>query len=142
LPVPGDLAAGVPVPQRGPEQLGEDTSPAANAYRDRLREQFTERFNEHAAVQAELDAPIALREKLYAAFDIHCLFRQEANQATVWATITDTTPAIINALLTDPRTDTAAPVPYADLQAAAITAENAHIPGSARIPPPAGAGPG
>jgi hypothetical protein len=56
LPVPGDLAAGVPVPQRGPEQLGDDTSPAANAYRDRIREQFTERFNEHAAVQAELDA--------------------------------------------------------------------------------------
>ena len=38
------------------EQLGDDKSPAACAMRDRIREQFTDRYNEHAAVKAELDA--------------------------------------------------------------------------------------
>jgi hypothetical protein len=38
------------------EQLGDDQSPAANAMRARIREQFTERYNEHTAVKAELDA--------------------------------------------------------------------------------------
>jgi hypothetical protein len=135
------------------EQLGDDTSPAANAYRDRIREQFTERYNEHTAVKAELealtasipavndptlldelpyapgllqDAPAAIREALYAAFDIQCLYRPEAGQVTIWATITDTTPGIIAALTADPRTDsdtdatTPAPATYADLRAAAI----------------------
>jgi site-specific DNA recombinase len=137
------------------EQLGDDTSPAANAYRDRIREQFTERYNEHAAVEAELDAltagpapvindptlldelpyapgllaeaPTALRETLYAAFDIHCLYRHNAEQITIWATLTDTTPHIINAIATDPRTDNITPATsYADLQDAAIAAVSAH----------------
>ena len=137
------------------EQLGDDTSPAACAMRDRIREQFTERYNEHTAVKAELDAltadtapivndpalldelpyapgllgeaPAAIREALYAAFDIQCLYRQDAGQVTIWATITDTTPGIITALIADPRTDTGtaastpAPTLFADLQAAAIT---------------------
>ena len=87
------------------EQLGDDKTPAANAMRDRIREQFTERYNEHAAVKAELDAltasipavndpalleelpyapglladaPDIIREALYAAFDVQCLYRQEA----------------------------------------------------------------
>ena len=38
------------------EQLGDDKSPAACAMRDRIREQFTDRYNEHTAVKAELDA--------------------------------------------------------------------------------------
>ena len=144
------------------EQLGDDTSPAANAYRDRIREQFTERYNEQAAIQAELDAltagpapalndpalldelpyapslladaPATIRETLYAAFDIQCLYRQDTSQVTIWTTITDTTPAIIAALLTDPRTDsdsdtaasTPPPAPFVDLQSAVITAESAH----------------
>ena len=115
------------------EQLGDDTSPAANAMRDRIREQFTDRYNEHAAVKAELDAltaetapavndpalldelpyapglladaPDAIREALYAAFDIQCLYRHDVGQVTIWATITDTTPGIIAALTADPRTD-------------------------------------
>src|ERR1017187_5883402 len=37
------------------EQLGDDTTPAANAMRDRIREQFTERYNEHTAIKTELD---------------------------------------------------------------------------------------
>jgi hypothetical protein len=123
--------------------------------RDRIREQFTERYNEHTAVKAELDAltadtapavndpalldelpyapgllgdaPAAIREALYAAFDIQCLYRHDAGQVTIWATITDTTPGIITALTADPRTDTGtaartpAPTLFADLQAAAIT---------------------
>jgi site-specific DNA recombinase len=145
------------------EQLGDDKSAAACAMRDRIREQFTDRYNEHAAVKAELDAltagpapavndptlldelpyaprllaeaPDTIREALYAAFDIQCLYRQEAGQVTIWATITDTTPGIITALTTDPRTDadttasTPAPTLYADLQAAAIGAVSAHDDG-------------
>ena len=140
------------------EQLGDDTRPAANAMRDRIREQFTERYNEHTAITAELDAltasipavndpalldelpyapgllaqaPDALRETLYAAFDIQCLYRQDASQVTIWATITDTTPGIIAALTADPRTDsdtdatTPAPATFADLRAAAMTPETA-----------------
>src|ERR1035441_4069181 len=49
------------------------------------------------------DAPAAIREALCAAFDIQCLYRHEAGQATIWAT-TDTTPGIITALTADPRT--------------------------------------
>ena len=130
------------------EQLGDDKTPAACALRDRIREQFTERYNEHTAVKAELDAltasipavndptlldelpyvpgllaeaPATIREALYAAFDIQCLYRQDAGQVTIWATITDTTPGIIAALTADPRTDsdtdTSAPAPtlFADL---------------------------
>ena len=82
---------------------------------------------------AEQYAPATIRETLYAAFDIQCLYRQDTSQVTIWATITDTTPAIIAALLTDPRTDsdtaasTPPPAPFADLQSAAIAAEIAHI---------------
>jgi Recombinase len=122
------------------EQLGDDKSPAASAMRDRIREQFTERYDEHAAVTAELDAltasipavndptlldelpyapgllpdaPDTIREALYAAFDIQCLYRQNAGQVTIWATITDTTPGIVTALTADPRadSDTAASTP-------------------------------
>ena len=63
--------------------------------------------------------------------DVQCLYRQDAGQVTIWATITDTTPGIIAALTADPRTDgdTAASTPppalFADLQAAAITPETA-----------------
>jgi hypothetical protein len=137
------------------EQLGDDKSPAACAMRDRIREQFTERYDKHAAIMAELDAltasipaindptlldelpyapglltaaPDTIREALYAAFDIECLYRYDAGQVTIWATITDTTPGIITALTTDPRTgsDTpSAPNLLADLQAAAITPRTA-----------------
>ncbi len=137
------------------EQLGDDRSPAANAYRDRIREQFTDRYNEQAAITAELDAltadtgaaindpalldelpyapgllpdaPDTIREALYAAFDIQCLYREDKDQVTIWATITDTTPGIIQALTADPRTDndiaasTPAPALFADLKAAVIT---------------------
>jgi site-specific DNA recombinase len=114
------------------EQLGTDTTPAANAYRDRIRDQFTARYDDKTAAQTELDtltaaqppatdpalldelpyapallnqAPADLRARIYAAFQIHALYRAEPHQATITATITDHTPAIIAALLNDPRTD-------------------------------------
>ena len=65
------------------------------------------------------EAPDAIREALYAAFDIQCLYRQDAGQVTIWATITDATPGIITALTTDPRTDT---------DTAASTSAPQHLP--------------
>ena len=118
--------------------------------------QFTDRYNEHAAITAALDALTAgpapavndptlldelpyapglfaeaqdtVREALYAAFDIQCLYRQDAGQVTIWATITDTTPGIITALTTDTDTTASTPAPtlYADLQAALIRAVTDH----------------
>ena len=167
-----DKLARIQTAQRGlmtqAEQLGDDMSPAANAMRDRIREQFTDRYNEHAAVKAELDAltadpapalndpalldelpyapglladaPDTIREALYAAFDIQCLYRQDAGQVTIWATITDTTPGIITALTAHPRTDTdtdtdtdTPPALFADLQAATIRAVSARDNGRTRV---------
>jgi hypothetical protein len=51
------------------------------------------------------DAPEDIKAKFYAAFDIQVLYRAPIKQATIWATITPTTPAIIAALTTNPRTD-------------------------------------
>ena len=88
--------------------------------RDRIQEQFTERYSEHPAVKAELDAltvdtaaavndptlldelpyargllaeaPVTIREALYAAFDIQCLYRQDACQVTIWGPPSPTLP--------------------------------------------------
>jgi hypothetical protein len=49
-------------------------------------------------------APDRIKEAIYAAFDIHALYRHDQHQVTIWATITPATPATI-ALITDPRTD-------------------------------------
>jgi site-specific DNA recombinase len=114
------------------EQLGDDNTPAARAYRDRIRDQFNQRYEQRTAAQAELDqltaaappvedpslitelpraaqlladAPPELRARLYAAFQVHVLYRAAMHQATIRATITDATPAIIQALLNDARTD-------------------------------------
>jgi hypothetical protein len=112
--------------------LGDRQDPAARAQRDRIDEQFTARYDEHAAAKAELEeltasqsvaddpslidelpyapgllpgAPAELRARLYAAFQVHAFYRAQLNQATIRATITDQTPGIIQALLTDLRTD-------------------------------------
>jgi hypothetical protein len=50
-------------------------------------------------------APDDLRERLAAAFGLQAIYRQDTRQATLVLTITDTTPAIIQAILTDPRID-------------------------------------
>jgi len=114
------------------EQLGSDDSPAANAYRQRIRDQFTQRYDERAAAEHELNrltaaqppaedpsliaelpravellnaAPADIRARLYAAFQIHVLYRAPMHTATITATITHATPGIITALLQDIRTD-------------------------------------
>lgn len=102
------------------ERLGSDTSPAADAMRQRITDQFTDRYNQAKTLQAELDelaaaqppeddpslidelpyaaaafatAPDPIKAKLYAAFNVQVLYRQEKRQATIWATITTATPA-------------------------------------------------
>ena len=114
------------------EHLGDAQTPAAIAQRDRINEQFTVRFDEQAAAKAELEiltadqpaaedpalidelpyapgllagAPAELRARIYAAFRVHALYRARQHQATITATITDQTPGIIRALITDARTD-------------------------------------
>jgi hypothetical protein len=52
-----------------------------------------------------------LIEQLLAALNVECLFRKDDNQASIWVTITDTTPATITALLADPRADHNQPDP-------------------------------
>jgi site-specific DNA recombinase len=114
------------------EQLGSDDSPASNAYRQRIRDQFTQRYDQRTTAQAELDqltaerppaedpsliaelpraaelldqAPADIRARIYGAFQVHVLYRAPMHQATITATITDATPGIIAALLADARTD-------------------------------------
>jgi site-specific DNA recombinase len=116
------------------DQAG-DTSPAAAAYRARIRirQTFKDIYDQRTAAQAVLDAllaapatendptlldelpyaagflasaPDTVREQLYAALDLYCLYRADKNQATIWVTLTGNTPGIIKALLADPRTDT------------------------------------
>jgi hypothetical protein len=61
-------------------------------------------FDELPHLASQLaDAPAALVEALLNALDIQVLYRPEQHQATIWATLTDTTPATITALLGDPR---------------------------------------
>jgi len=50
-------------------------------------------------------APTDLRARVYAAFDVHALYRAEMNQATITAKVTDATPQLTQALLDDLRTD-------------------------------------
>jgi hypothetical protein len=107
------------------ERLGGDTSPAAEAMRQRITSQFTDRYNQARDLQARLDdlqaaqppaddpslldelpyaaasladLPDDLKAKLYAAFGIQVLYRAHKGQATIWATITDATPGIVAAL--------------------------------------------
>jgi hypothetical protein len=114
------------------ETLGTDTSPATTAYRTRIRERFTQLYNQRTQAETELaaltattpdtpdptlldelpyaaahlaEAPDHIRERLYAALDIQALYRHDKKQVTIWATITDATPHAIRQLLTDPRTD-------------------------------------
>jgi hypothetical protein len=50
-------------------------------------------------------APDDLRERLAAAFGMQAVYRQDTRQATIVLAITDTTPAIIDAIRADPRID-------------------------------------
>jgi hypothetical protein len=136
------------------ERLGNDATPAADAMRQRITDQFTARYDEAKTLQAELDqiqadqpaeddpalldelpyaaaafttAPENLKAKIYAAFDIQVLYRAPIKQATIWATITPTTPGIITALTTDPRTDN--DTAYGNLTTAPISTDTALLAG-------------
>ena len=114
------------------EQLGTDTSPATQAYRARIRTRHAEYHDQRTSYEQQLtalqatapqgndpalldelpqaaalfdQAPAHIKEQLYDAFDIQVLYRDSQQQATIWATITDTTPQAITDLLADPRTD-------------------------------------
>ena len=114
------------------EQLGADDSPATRAYRARIRERHAQHHNDRMSYEQQLtalqatapqasdpalldelpqaaalfdQAPEHIKEQLCAAFDIQVLYRDDRQQATIWATITDTTPQAIADLLADPRTD-------------------------------------
>ena len=76
-------------------------------------------------------------EALISALDIQILYRPEQDQATIWATLTDTTPATITTLLSDPRVtatqtsprqpaETGTPAPNAELAQGPITTRTAH----------------
>ena len=70
-----------------------------------------------------------LQELIAAAFDIQCVYRPEIKQAIIVLTITDTTPGIIDAILTDPRTDhgsdaATSTAAFGDMAHAARAAEN------------------
>jgi site-specific DNA recombinase len=119
------------------EQLGRDTSPAAQAYRARIRARNADLYAERTTIEAKLaeletaappdndpglldqlptaarvlaDAPDRIKAALLAAFQIQALYNKDTNQITIWATLTEDTPRTIAALLEDPRTgnDTAA----------------------------------
>jgi len=114
------------------ETAADPADPAAQAYRARIRARYAELYDERtrtetalaaaeaATAQADdpalLDelplagdivtaAPDRIKEAIYAAFDIHTLYRHDQHQVTIWATITPATPATIAALIEDPRTD-------------------------------------
>jgi hypothetical protein len=107
------------------ERLGSDTSPAVDAIRQRITDQFTERYNQAKTLQAELEtteaaqppaqdpqpprrAPLPGRHphrrtrppqaKLYAAFDVQVLYRAHKKQTTIRATITSSIPRIVAVL--------------------------------------------
>jgi hypothetical protein len=100
---------------------------AAGAYRARIRQRFTDLHTERETIDQQLaaleadttpasdprlidllpeiagnlaDLPAEIQAELFAAFDIHILWNPPMRQATFNATITDTTPGIITALLT------------------------------------------
>ena len=50
-------------------------------------------------------APDRIKEAIYAAFDIHALYRHDQHQVTIWSTITAAALETIAALTDDPRPD-------------------------------------
>ena len=135
------------------EELGADTSPAASAYRARIRARNADWHDKRETAETQLaelentpvpdtdptlldelpyltrhlaDAPPELLAQLIDALDIQCLYRKDKNQVTIWATITPATPATITALLTDPRTDPAPAQPVSSLEQGHISPKSTH----------------
>jgi hypothetical protein len=76
------------------------------------------------------DAPAHLVAALLDALDIQVLYRPEQQQATIWATLTDTTPRTITVLLSDPRVAASIPAPRrpAETSTEAIISDSAQSP--------------
>jgi hypothetical protein len=76
-------------------------------------------------------APDPVKEALYAALGIQCVYRPAIKQVTIRATLTNSTPGIVAALLADPRTgsdNTNEPAdPFDESNTAAITTETPNI---------------
>jgi len=114
------------------QELGSDTSPAAQAYRARIRARNADLYNERTSIEAKLteleqaappdndpglldqlpvlsrvlaDAPDRIKAALLTAFQVQALYNKDTDQVTIWATLTEDTPRTIAALLEDPRTD-------------------------------------
>ena len=114
------------------QELGRDTSPAAQAYRARIRARNADLYNERTGIEAKLteleqaappdddpglldqlpvlsrvlaDAPDRIKAALLTAFQVQALYNKDMDQVTIWATLTEDTPRTIAALLEDPRTD-------------------------------------
>jgi hypothetical protein len=75
-------------------------------------------------------APDDLRERLAAAFAMQAIYRPDTRQATIILTITDTTPATINAILADPRIDHDTATTRPPQTASPATSENASVDAS------------
>jgi hypothetical protein len=114
------------------EAPADPADPATAAYRARIRARYAELYAERTKTEAErdalqatapqgndptlldelpaaasvlADAPPRIKEALLAAFDIYALYSKDTNQVTIRAVLTEDTPGIIAALLSDPRTD-------------------------------------
>ena len=127
----GMAACGTAYPARPPALARHDQTTAIQAELQAIEDAAPVKDNDLTLID-ELpyapgmlaQAPARIRETIAAAFDIQCLYRPDHKQATVVLTITDATPAIITALLTD--NDTAAgttPATFADIPDGAITTE-------------------
>jgi len=118
------------------EQPADPGDPAAQAYRARIRERFTELYAQRTTTEAQLtalqastpaqddpalldqlpyaagifaQAPDRIQQAILAAFQVQALYNNDDNQVTIRATITSDTPRAIAALLADPRTDDDSP---------------------------------
>ena len=75
-------------------------------------------------------APDRIKQKLFDAFDIQALYNKAANQITLWATITPSTPAALAAIIADSETpDLAALLTDPD-----HPSDLARHPGAAKVP--------
>ncbi|MGD0244835.1 MAG: recombinase family protein [Streptosporangiaceae bacterium] len=114
------------------EQPADPGDPAAQAYRARIRERFTELYAQRTTTETQLaalqaaapdeadpalldalpyaagifaDAPARIQQALLAALQVQALYNNEDHQVTIRATLTSDTPRAIAALIADPRTD-------------------------------------
>jgi hypothetical protein len=109
---PGLPAAHPGPPRRPPHPAHHHPGPARRPDRRRRPRPGPALLDELPYLTSQLDdAPADLVAALLDALDIQVLYRPEQQQATIWATLTDTTPAAITALFNDPRIAASMPSP-------------------------------